>query len=91
MAGGRKDHKRGIVSGENSYGMGSVQAIMPLRDEGAIRWTDSKDEVHPGKDNSEVGIIPDFEIEEKNEDFAINTASDNQLNFAVKLFNGWCH
>ena len=37
---------------------------------------------------SEVGVIPDFEVEEENEDFAINTASDNQLNFAIKLFNG---
>ena len=41
-----------------------------------------------GKSISEIGVTPDFEIEEEGEDFAINTATDNQLNYAVKLFNG---
>ena len=88
VAGALKDHKRAILIGENSYGKGSVQSIIPLKNKGAIRLTISKYYLPSGKSISEVGIIPDFEVEEENEDFVINTASDNQLNFAIKLFNG---
>ena len=88
VAGALKDHKRAILIGENSYGKGSVQSIIPLKNKGAIRLTISKYYLPSGKSISEVGVIPDFEVEEENEDFAINTASDNQLNFAIKLFNG---
>ena len=88
VAGALKDHKRAILIGENSYGKGSVQSIIPLKNKGAIRLTISKYYLPSGKSISEVGIMPDFEVEEDNEDFAINTASDNQLNFAIKLFNG---
>ena len=88
VAGALKDHKRAILIGENSYGKGSVQSIIPLKNKGAIRLTVSKYYLPSGKSISEVGVIPDFEVEEENEDFSINTASDNQLNFAIKLFNG---
>jgi len=88
VAGALKDHKRAIIIGKNSYGKGSVQSIIPLKNKGAIRLTISKYYLPSGKSISEVGVIPDFEVEEENEDFAINTASDNQLNFAIKLFNG---
>jgi carboxyl-terminal processing protease len=89
VAGALKDHKRAILIGENSYGKGSVQSIIPLKNQGAIRLTISKYYLPSGKSISEVGVIPDFEVEEETtEDFAINTATDNQLNFAVKLFNG---
>ena len=88
VAGALKDHKRAILIGENSYGKGSVQSIVPLRNKGAIRLTISKYYLPSGKSISEIGVTPDFEIEEENEDFAINTINDNQLNFAVKLFNG---
>jgi len=88
VAGALKDHKRAILIGENSYGKGSVQSIIPLKNKGAIRLTISKYYLPSGKSISEVGVIPDFEVEEENEDFAINTASDNQLNCAIKLFNG---
>ena len=88
VAGALKDHKRAILIGKNSYGKGSVQSIIPLKNKGAIRLTISKYYLPSGKSISEVGVIPDFEIGEENEDFAINTASDNQLNFAIKLFNG---
>ena len=88
VAGALKDHKRAILIGEKSYGKGSVQSIIPLKNKGAIRLTVSKYYLPSGKSISEVGVIPDFEVEEENEDFVINTASDNQLNFAIKLFNG---
>ena len=88
VAGALKDHKRAILVGENSYGKGSVQSIMPLKNKGAIRLTISKYYLPSGKSISEIGVTPDFEIEETDEDFVINTITDNQLNYAVKLFNG---
>ena len=42
VAGALKDHKRAILVGENSYGKGSVQSIIPLKNKGAIRLTISK-------------------------------------------------
>ena len=88
VAGALKDHKRAIVLGEQSYGKGSVQSIIPLKNKGAIRLTISKYYLPSGKSISEVGIIPDIEVVEKDEDFKINTESDNQLEFALKLLNG---
>jgi len=88
VAGALKDHKRAILIGENSYGKGSVQSIIPLKNNGAIRLTISKYYLPSGKSISEVGITPDIEIEENSDDFRINTDTDNQLNFALKLLNG---
>ena len=88
MAGALKDHKIAILLGETTYGKGSVQSIMPLKNGGAIRLTVSKYYLPSGKSISEVGVTPDIEVEEKGEEFIINTASDNQLNYAINLFNG---
>ena len=87
VAGALKDHKRAILVGEQSYGKGSVQSIIPLKNKGAIRLTISKYYLPSGKSISEVGVIPDIEIDEKTEDFRINTESDNQLQYALKLLN----
>ena len=88
VAGALKDHKRAIVLGEQSYGKGSVQSIIPLKNKGAIRLTISKYYLPSGKSISEVGITPDIEIAEGSDEFRINTETDNQLKFAVKLLNG---
>ncbi len=88
VAGALKDHKRAILVGESSYGKGSVQSIIPLRNKGAIRLTISKYYLPSGESISEVGVTPDINIEEQSDAFLINTESDNQLNFAVKLLNG---
>ena len=88
VAGALKDHKRAIILGERSYGKGSVQSIIPLKNKGAIRLTISKYYLPSGKSISEVGVIPDIEIIEEDKDFKINTKTDNQLNFALKLLNG---
>jgi carboxyl-terminal processing protease len=88
VAGALKDHKRAIIIGENSYGKGSVQSIIPLKNKGAIRLTVSKYYLPSGKSISEIGITPDIEVEESAADFKINTDTDNQLNFAIKLLNG---
>ena len=86
LAGALKDHKRAIILGESSYGKGSVQSIIPLKNGGGIRLTISKYYLPSGKSISEVGVSPDIFIEEKDEDFQIETKSDNQLNYAIKLF-----
>ena len=87
FAGALKDHKRAIILGENSYGKGSVQSIIPLRNGGGMRLTISKYYLPSGKSISEVGVTPDIFVEETSESFKINTESDNQLNYAIKLFN----
>jgi len=88
VAGALKDHKRAILIGENSYGKGSVQSIIPLKNNSAIRLTISKYYLPSGKSISEVGVTPDIEIKEDSDDFRINTDTDNQLDFALKLLNG---
>ena len=88
VAGALKDHKRAIIVGENSYGKGSVQSIIPLKNKGAIRLTIAKYYLPSGKSISEVGVTPDIEVVEGFDDFKINSETDNQLNFAIKLLNG---
>ncbi len=88
VAGALKDHKRAILIGENSYGKGSVQSIIPLKNSGAIRLTVSKYYLPSGKSISEIGVKPDIEIAENSDEFKLNTETDNQLNFALKLLNG---
>ena len=87
VAGALKDHKRAILIGENSFGKGSVQSIIPLKNDGAIRLTVAKYYLPSGKSISEVGVSPDIEIDEESDDFQIKTDSDNQLNYALKLLN----
>ena len=88
VAGALKDHKRAILVGENSYGKGSVQSIIPLKNNGAIRLTISKYYLPSGKSISEIGVSPDIKVEEKSENFKMNSENDNQLNFALKLLKG---
>ena len=88
VAGALKDHKRAIILGENSYGKGSVQSIIPLKNRGAIRLTIAKYYLPSGESISEVGVTPDIEIVESLDGFKFNSKTDNQLNFAIKLFNG---
>ena len=88
VAGALQDHKRAILLGEATYGKGSVQSIIPLENRGAIRLTISKYYLPSGKSISEVGVSPDIKIEEQDKEFSINTITDNQLNYAVKLLSG---
>ena len=88
VAGALKDHKRAIILGESSYGKGSVQSIIPLKNKGAIRLTIAKYYLPSGKSISEVGVKPDIEVNEDSDNFRIKTDTDNQLNYAIKLLNG---
>ncbi len=88
VAGALKDHKRAILIGETTYGKGSVQSIIPLKNDGAIRLTVSKYYLPSGKSISEIGVTPDFKVVESSDDFKLNSDTDNQLEFALKLLNG---
>ena len=88
VAGALKNHKRAILLGENSYGKGSVQSIIPLKNNGAIRLTVAKYYLPSGESISEVGVSPDIEISEESDNFKIKTETDNQLNYAIKLLKG---
>jgi carboxyl-terminal processing protease len=88
VAGALQDQKRAVLLGETTYGKGSVQSIIPLNNKGAIRLTVSKYYLPSGKSISEVGVMPDIKVEEEGEEFFINTITDNQLNYAVKLLSG---
>jgi len=88
VAGALQDHKRAVLLGEATFGKGSVQSIIPLKNRGALRLTVSKYYLPSGKSISEVGVTPDIRVEEGDEEFSINTSTDNQLNYAVKLLSG---
>ena len=86
VSGALKDHKRAIILGERSYGKGSVQSIIPLKNGGGLRLTISKYYLPSSKSISEVGVLPDILVEEFGDDFKINSNTDNQLKYAVNLF-----
>ena len=88
VAGALQDHKRAILVGESTYGKGLVQSIIPLENDGAIRLTVSKYYLPSGKSISDVGVTPDIEVSENTDEFKLNTKTDNQLNYALKLLNG---
>ena len=90
VAGALQDQKRAVLLGETTYGKGSVQSIIPLRNKGAIRLTISKYYLPSGKSISEVGVSPDIMVEELGDEFVINTITDNQLNYAMCLLDKLC-
>ena len=85
VSGALKDHKRAIILGERTYGKGSVQSIIPLKNGGGLRLTISKYYLPSGKSISEIGVLPDIFVEELDKDFKIDTKTDNQLKYAVNL------
>ncbi|MFH1413412.1 MAG: S41 family peptidase [Candidatus Omnitrophota bacterium] len=64
VAGCLQDYKRGIIVGMKSFGKGSVQTVIPLRDGSALRLTTSKYFTPQGKMIHEKGVMPDIIVEE---------------------------
>ncbi|MCG2712681.1 MAG: S41 family peptidase [Candidatus Omnitrophica bacterium] len=62
VAGAIQDHKRGIILGTKSFGKGSVQTVIPLRDGSALRLTTAKYYTPLGRTINEIGIIPDVSV-----------------------------
>ncbi len=87
LAGALQDHHRAIVLGEKSFGKGSVQTVIPLRDYGAMRITTARYYTPSGRSIQAKGIEPDIEVKpakvEELESYALNI-SEAELNNALK-------
>ena len=89
VSGALKDHKRAILLGEKTFGKGSVQTIIPLKNKGGLRLTTAKYYLPSGTSISEIGVEPDIVVKESKENFKINDdRKDNQLEYALNLFRG---
>jgi carboxyl-terminal processing protease len=64
VAGALQDHKRGTIIGTRSFGKGSVQTIIPLREQGAVRLTTARYYTPSGRSIQAKGIDPDIKIEQ---------------------------
>lgn len=64
VAGALQDHRRAIVVGTRSFGKGSVQTVMPLRGDGAIRLTTSRYYTPSGRSIQALGVSPDIIVEQ---------------------------
>ena len=64
VAGALQDHRRGIVVGTNSFGKGSVQTVIPLGDDGAMRLTTARYYTPSGRSIQALGISPDIIVEQ---------------------------
>lgn len=64
VAGALKDHRRAIVIGTKSFGKGSVQTVMPLRSDGAMRLTTARYYTPSGRSIQALGVSPDIIVEQ---------------------------
>ena len=65
VAGALQDHRRAIVVGTKSFGKGSVQTVMPLRQDGAMRLTTARYYTPSGRSIQALGISPDIVVEQR--------------------------
>lgn len=90
LAGALQDHHRAIILGEKSFGKGSVQTVIPLRDYGAMRITTARYYTPSGRSIQAKGIEPDIEVKpakvEELESYALNI-SEAELKNALKNDN----
>lgn len=75
VAGALQDHRRAIVIGTNSFGKGSVQTVVPLRGDGAMRLTTSRYYTPSGRSIQSLGISPDIIVEQPR---PVATAEDEE-------------
>ncbi|MFV2051425.1 S41 family peptidase [Aliiroseovarius sp. YM-037] len=64
VAGALQDHRRAIVIGTKSFGKGSVQTVMPLRGDGAMRLTTARYYTPSGRSIQALGVSPDIVVEQ---------------------------
>src|SRR6056297_809981 len=62
VAGALQDHRRAVVVGTKSFGKGSVQTVMPLRGDGAMRLTTSRYYTPSGRSIQALGVSPDIVV-----------------------------
>ena len=90
LAGALQDHHRAIILGEKSFGKGSVQTVIPLKNYGAMRITTARYYTPSGRSIQAKGIEPDVEVKpakvEEVESYALSL-SEAELNNALKNDN----
>ena len=64
VAGALQDHRRAIVVGTKSFGKGSVQTVMPLRSDGAMRLTTARYYTPSGRSIQALGVSPDIVVQQ---------------------------
>jgi len=64
VAGALQDHRRGVVIGTKSFGKGSVQTVMPLKGDGAMRLTTSRYYTPSGRSIQALGVSPDIVVQQ---------------------------
>ena len=65
VAGALQDHNRAIVMGTKSFGKGSVQSILPIGEDGAIRLTTARYYTPSGRSIQALGVAPDISVEQR--------------------------
>lgn len=90
VAGALQDHRRAIIVGEKSFGKGSVQTIMPLSGDGALRLTTARYYTPSGRSIQALGIEPDILVaqkkfeEDESEDDELHRRSEADLRGSLK-------
>ena len=87
MVGALRDNRDTTVIGEDSFGKGSIQELVTLRDGSNLKITIAKWLTPNGQSISEVGIEPDIKIEMTEEDF--QEGRDPQLDKAIEIIKGY--
>jgi carboxyl-terminal processing protease len=65
VAGAMQDHRRAVIVGTNTFGKGSVQSVMPLPGNGAMRLTTSLYYTPSGRSIQALGVAPDILVEQR--------------------------
>jgi carboxyl-terminal processing protease len=81
VAGALKDHKRAVVLGTKSFGKGSVQTVIPLKDYGAMRLTTARYYTPSGVSIQATGIEPDIIVEQAK----VEELNDNDIRSEASL------
>ncbi|AKS44649.1 carboxyl-terminal processing protease [Octadecabacter temperatus] len=81
VAGALQDHRRGIVIGTNSFGKGSVQTVMPLRGDSAMRLTTARYYTPSGRSIQALGISPDIIVEQPRRDPTVELEEEEETGF----------
>ncbi len=93
VAGALQDHRRAVVVGTKSFGKGSVQTVMPVRGDGAMRLTTARYYTPSGRSIQALGVSPDIVVEqprprpEEDEEEAVNPFSRSEADLRGRLDN----
>lgn len=80
VAGALQDHRRAIVVGTKSFGKGSVQTVMPLRGDGAMRLTTARYYTPSGRSIQSLGVSPDIVVEQPRRRAEEGEEAENKFN-----------